>query len=111
MGPICAVFARLSGPVFSALETSDEEVPFMTFARLDAPDALELTEFHSEAVCRNSLSRAPSRLDLRAQGPIFADLKTQQSIYRFQLFQAFRTRWCSPFLHQRSSAQKVPCGS
>src|SRR3954463_16734493 len=59
----------------------------MTFARLDVPDALEFTEFYSDAVCGNSLSRAPSRLDLRAQGPIFANLETQQSIYRFQLFQ------------------------
>src|SRR4051812_24982137 len=43
----------------------------MTFYRLDAPDALELTEFHSEAVCRNSLSRAPHCLDLRAGGSDF----------------------------------------
>ena len=61
----------------------------MTFDRVEAPDALELTEIYSEVIYRNSLSRAPSCLDLRAQGPIFADLETQQSIYRFQLFQAF----------------------
>ena len=61
------MYIQSSEPVFSALEASDEKVPFMTFDRLDAPDALKLTKFHSEAVCKNSQSRAPSCLDLRAR--------------------------------------------
>src|SRR5436190_19239205 len=78
-----------SRPYFAALETSDGDAPFMIFARLDALDALELTEIHSEAVCRNSLSRAPHCLGLRARGPILSGLCFWQPIYAFQLFWAF----------------------
>ena len=48
----------------------------MTFARLDVPYALEFTEFHSELFCRKVLLWVPSRLDLRARGPILVVLQT-----------------------------------
>src|SRR3954463_16692474 len=47
----------------------------MTFARLDVPDALDFTEFHSDLFCRKVLWWVPSRLDLRARSPILADLE------------------------------------